>query len=165
MKTANYITRIVRGSALALAAVTVFLTTLSASAQYKPTGDDGITASPKVRAQLDERRARVTPASPTTPTMACGKCKDGWVAVGDTASKGSGARTLIGQTTRLIAKHLCDGCGAEWNVAGTGKGKQAIASHKCTACGAENLACCSGTGSGTMATKGMDQKIQIAPVK
>jgi hypothetical protein len=85
--------------------------------------------------------------------------------VSDTASKGSGARTLMGQTTKVIAKHLCEGCGTDWTVAGTGKGKQAIASHKCTACGAENLACCSGTGSSTTATKGMDQKIQIAPLK
>jgi hypothetical protein len=167
MKTMIKIARGVECSGLTLAAifVAILMTAALANAQYRATGDDGITASPKLRAQLNERRTSATPASTTLVTMACAKCKDGWVAVGDTASKGSGARTLIGQTTRLIAKHLCDGCGAEWNVAGTGKGKQAVASHKCTACGAENLACCSGMASGTMATKGMDQKIQVAPLK
>jgi len=39
----------------------------NASAQYKPTGDDGITASPKLRQMLDERAvaARVAPANTT----------------------------------------------------------------------------------------------------
>ncbi len=34
----------------------------NASAQYKPTGDDGITASPKVRQMLNERAAAARPA-------------------------------------------------------------------------------------------------------
>jgi hypothetical protein len=34
----------------------------NASAQYKPTGDDGITASPKVRQMLNERAAAAHPA-------------------------------------------------------------------------------------------------------
>jgi hypothetical protein len=39
----------------------------TASAQYTPTGDDGITASPKVRQMLDERAAssRIAPANTT----------------------------------------------------------------------------------------------------
>ena len=167
MKTTNASIRMFRSSRFTLAAILIATVTAAASAtaQYKPTGDDGITASPKLRQQLNERRAGLTTAVAAAPTMACPKCKDGWVAVSDTASKGSGARTLMGQTTRHIAKHLCDGCSADWQVAGTGKAKQAVASHKCTGCGAENLACCSGSGSTTMATKGMDQKIQIAPLK
>ena len=35
-------------------------TVATAHAQYRPTGDDGIAASPRVRQQLDERRARST---------------------------------------------------------------------------------------------------------
>jgi hypothetical protein len=167
MKTVNDITKIARGSALAFASflVVAFMATGSANAQYKPTGDDGITASPRLRAQLNERKASATLATTSTAAMACAKCQDGWVAVRDTNGKGLGARTLIGQTTKLVVKHLCDGCGTDWNVAGNGKAKQAVASHNCTGCGAENLACCSGKGSGAVATKGMDQKIQIAPLK
>ena len=37
----------------------------NASAQYKPTGDDGITASPKVRQMLNERAAATRVASAT----------------------------------------------------------------------------------------------------
>ncbi len=40
----------------------------NASAQYKPTGDDGITASPKVRQMLNEREAATFVAS-TTPSV------------------------------------------------------------------------------------------------
>jgi hypothetical protein len=156
------VTRIVRGSGLALALITAFMMTGTASGQNRPTGD-GITASPRLRAQLDERRASATPVLMTTATMACAKCTDGWVTVSDSTVKG--VQVLLGQTTRRVAKHLCDGCGAEWNMAGTGKAKQVVASHKCTGCGAENPACCSGKGSGAVATKGMDQKIQIAPLK
>ncbi len=168
MNTVNEISRMVRGSGLGLASILLaaFMTTWSASAQYKPTGDDGITASPKVRAQLDGRRVSATSVSTaSTPAMACPKCTDGWVAVSDASQKGLGARTLMGQTTRLVAKHLCNGCGTDWNVAGAGKAKQAVASHKCTGCGAENLACCSGKSFGALATKGMDQQIQVAPLK
>lgn len=40
----------------------------NASAQYKPTGDDGITASPKVRQMLNERAA-ATRVAATTPSV------------------------------------------------------------------------------------------------
>ena len=40
----------------------------SASAQYKPTGDDGITASPKVRQMLNESAA-ATRVAPVTSTV------------------------------------------------------------------------------------------------
>jgi hypothetical protein len=40
----------------------------TASAQYKPTGDDGITASPKVRQMLNERAA-ATRVAPVTPSV------------------------------------------------------------------------------------------------
>ena len=43
---------------------TVSLAT-TASAQYKPTGDDGVTASPKVRQMLNERAAARRVAPPT----------------------------------------------------------------------------------------------------
>jgi hypothetical protein len=160
MKTTSHIT------ALATALITVMVgTATSANAQYKATGDDGITASPKVRAQLDERNARSVTAKPALQTMSCPKCKDAWVATADTNPKGLGARTLMGSPTKLVAQHLCPGCGADMSVAGTGKAKHMVTSHKCSSCGAEELACCSPKGSGAVATKGMGPKFKVAPVK
>src|SRR5579863_6448675 len=40
-----------------------------ANAQYRPVGDDGVTASPKVRAMLHER-ARLTTSAPVIETTA-----------------------------------------------------------------------------------------------
>ncbi len=148
-----------------LASVALSLIAGTAQAQYKPTGDDGITASPKVRAQLNERRAQTIPVSVAAPSMACPKCKDAWVAQADTNSKGLGARTLMGQTTKLVAHHQCGGCSTDWAVVGTGKAKQSTGNHKCSSCGAENLACCSVKGAGDVATKGMEKKIEVAPLK
>jgi hypothetical protein len=149
----------------ALAGLALALVASSAQAQYKPTGDDGITASPKVRQQLDERRARTTPVAAVVPSMACPKCKDTWVVQADKNSKGLGARTLMGKTTKLVAQHLCGGCGVDWAIAGTGKAKHAVAAHKCSGCGSENLACCSTKAAGEVATKGMGQRFEVAPLK
>ena len=162
----NEITRMFRGSRLALAAILIASVgaAASANAQSKVTGD-GIAASPKVRQQINEREARLRPAVVLLPTMACPKCKDAWVAQADTDPKGLGAKTLIGQATKLVPTHLCAGCGTDWSVTGTGKGSRTVASHKCSSCGAENLACCSGKGSGVVATKGMETKPEIAPLK
>ena len=167
MKTTKHITRFIRSSGLALATVLIAgLTSVStANAQYKPTGEDGITASPKLRQQLDERRARSAPDVAPAPTMACPKCKESWVEQANTDPKGSGVRALTGKTTKLVAKHLCNGCGVDWSNAGIGKGKHAVVSHKCSGCGAEDLACCSPKGSATVATRGMGQPVQIAPLK
>ncbi|HEY5910683.1 MAG TPA: hypothetical protein VJA21_08780 [Verrucomicrobiae bacterium] len=41
-----------------------------ANAQYKPTSDDGITASPRVRQQLDERMATARQTAPATVVAA-----------------------------------------------------------------------------------------------
>jgi hypothetical protein len=165
MKTMNEITRMFRGSRLALAAILIASVgaAASANAQYKFTGD-GIAASPKLRQQINERIARSTPAVAPVPTMACAKCKDTWMAQKDN-SKGLGARTLMGQTTKLVPTHLCAGCGTDWSVAGTGKGSHAVATHKCSSCGSENFACCSGKSTGNLATKGMGTSVEVAPLK
>ena len=63
----------------ALAGIAMFAFTSSVLAQYKPTGDDGITASPKARALLDERKARLNTAVAAVASMPCPKCKDVWV--------------------------------------------------------------------------------------
>ena len=69
-----------------------------AQAQYRPTGDDGITASPKVRAQLVERRATVNTTPAVAASMLCPKCKDAWVNQVDPTPKG--AKVLLSQARR-----------------------------------------------------------------
>jgi hypothetical protein len=71
----------------------------------------------------------------------------------------------MGQTTKSVVQHLCGGCGTEWTTAGNGKAKFAVATHKCSSCGAENLACCAPKGVNDVATKGMGEKFQVAPIK
>ena len=168
MKTSNHITRIIRSCCFSCASLLIaglVMSATSANAQYKPTGDDGITASPRLRAQLNERAARPANLVAAEPAMACAKCKDAWVTQADNSPKGLGARTLMGAPGKLVASHLCLGCGADMAVTGTGKAKQTVASHKCSSCGAADLACCSTKGSGAVATKGMEQNFKIAPVK
>lgn len=59
---------------LVAAAAAMFSLATSASAQssvgYRPTGDDGITASPKVRQMLNERKA--VPSTPSTTVASVG---------------------------------------------------------------------------------------------
>ena len=101
--------------------------------------------------------------------MSCAKCVETLVKVADLDSRGLGARTLMtrgsGPPTKLVAKHLCDGCGVEWRVEGIGKAKHDVATHKCTSCGAESMACCSIKKGSETATKGMEKKFEIAPLK
>src|SRR5262249_5157715 len=52
---------------LGIAAVSVF--TLTANAQYHPTGEDGITASPKLRQMLKERKKVVSSPSATVASV------------------------------------------------------------------------------------------------
>lgn len=159
MKTTNIIA--------ALAGLALFSFAGSVQAQYKPTGDDGITASPRLRQQLDDWHRNHSPA-PTPaeiPQMACPKCKDKVTSRIDYSARGANKPTI------RVVTHLCDGCGTDWKIVGVGKAKQSVATHKCTSCGAENLACCNTTKSSTVATKGMGKKnlkdlnFEVAPVK
>jgi hypothetical protein len=54
---------------LAALAAAVLIPALDTRAQYKPTGDDGVTASPKVRKTLDERRLMAQAASMPVVTV------------------------------------------------------------------------------------------------
>ena len=142
-----------------VAAIALLLFAATAMGQYKPTGDDGITASPKVRQMLNERK----PASPgvavrsDSGTMPCAKCKDEYVKRIDWAARGATKPAI------LVVKHLCDSCETTFSVEGVGKAKHDVATHKCSTYGAENLACCS-TGS-SVATKGMERRFDLAPIK
>jgi len=110
----------------------------------------------------------VTPKSEPSDykPMSCGKCKNEVVQVRDTDSKG-GARALLtgAPLTKSVSRHGCEGCGTDWNVVGHGKAKVAVASHKCTSCGEASLACCNTSKAGAVATKGMEKRFEVAPLK
>jgi len=148
----------------ALASIAMLTFTSPVLAQHKPIGDDGIAASPKVRAQLDERKARSATVTPAVATMACPKCKDALVSVPVTNVKAGQFLAANGVPTQTISRHLCPGCDTTISVAGSGKAKYTVANHTCTGCGAEVASCCNLKSSET-ATKGMDKKIEIAPIK
>lgn len=65
MKNLNKITMVA-----ALAAM--FGLSNQASAQYRPTGDDGIAASPKLRQQLDERKRVASASAPSAEVASVG---------------------------------------------------------------------------------------------
>jgi hypothetical protein len=128
-----------------------------ANAQFKSANDNGIYASPKLRQQLDEQTVWRNTA-PAAASMACPKCKD--------ESYGQIDRTARGANKPLVfvAHHLCGSCETTFAVEGTGKASHDVATHKCNSCGAASLACCSTTKGGE-ATKGMEKKFEVAPLK
>lgn len=139
MRTFTKITRTFGTTAFALALVAQTFIAGSAYGQYSPTGKDGVTASPRVRQQLDEK---ASPAPVASAAMACAQCKDISVAQRITEPKGVGARALTRNNTKLVHKHLCDGCETAWRVVGTGKAKQMIPAHSCSEATGKNVACC-----------------------
>jgi hypothetical protein len=157
----NRINRLARLTGITIAIVLLTGITGSVQAQYKATGDDGITASPKGRQFLDGYKRNHTPAvAPAeVPQMACPKCKDKVAKKIDWTARGANKPTV------LVTTHLCDGCGTDWNVTGHGKAKVSVATHKCTSCGTESLACCNTSKTSTVATKGMEKKFEVAPLK
>ena len=146
----------------ALAGIALSLFAGSAQAQYKPTVDDGITASPKQRQFLDEykRNHSPVPAVAEIPAMPCAKCKDKVTERVDYSARGAN-KPLI-----RVSTHLCDGCGTDWKIVGHGKAKQSVATHTCSSCGAESAACCNTSKGSSVATKGMEKKnVEVAPLK
>ena len=153
----------------AVAGVALFSFAGPVQAQYKATGDDGITASPRVRERLNEyARNHTPPAAPADlERMACAKCTDTFVSRLDLDPRGIGARTQLakGTPTKFVAKHLCDACATKWEVTGHGRAKESVAIHTCTGCGAESLVCCNTKKGSEVVTKGMKKKFEIAPLK
>ena len=152
----------------ALAGIAMFAFTSPVLAQYKPTGDDGITASPRLRQQLDDYRKNHSTNAPVTvevAKMACPKCTDKVTTRVDYSARGANKPVI------RVATHQCEGCGTEWTITGHGKAKQSVATHKCSSCGAEILACCNMAKGSDVATKGMEKKnlkdlnFEVAPVK
>ncbi len=147
----------------AVAGIALFAFTSPALAQYKATGDDGITASPKHRERLNEYKSNrtPTPAPAESPQMACAMCKDKVTSRIDYSARGANKPTI------RVVTHLCESCGTDWAVVGHGKAKQSVASHKCTSCGEASLACCNTSKSSNVSTKGMEKSknFEVAPLK
>lgn len=147
----------------ALAGLALSLFAGTAQAQYKATGDDGITASPKARQFLDEykRDHSPAPAPAKIAQMPCPKCKDKVTQIVDYTARGAN------KPIKTISTHLCNGCGTDWKIYGVGRTKHFVATHKCTGCGSENLACCNTTKNSSVATKGMEKakNVEVAPLQ
>lgn len=110
-----------------------------ANAQLKPAADDGITASPKVRQALNERRASVNPVAAPVSAMTCPKCAE--VLTTQSKRQAKGAEVLVGVKSTEV-KHTCAGCETQWTVVGEGKAKHSVATHKCSADVPNNKNCC-----------------------
>ena len=126
--------------ALAAVALAALAFASTASAQYKPVGDDGIAASPKVRQMLNERKAAATPAVAVVPAMACPKCAD--VLTTEVNRQAKGGQVLAGTATQKVAKHTCTACETRLTVVAEGKAKHTVATHKCGADVASPATCC-----------------------
>jgi hypothetical protein len=112
----------------------------AATAQYRPAGDDGIAASPKVRQALNERKASAAPVVATAPVMACPMCAD--VKTTEVNRQAKAGENLTGAATKVVFKHTCPGCDAKLTTVGEGKARHTIATHICTAAALNNMACC-----------------------
>jgi hypothetical protein len=122
-----------------IATVVAALTFTSAAyAQYKPVGDDGIAASPKVRQMLNERPASVTTTA-AAPAMACPKCADVRIAKVSPQAKGA---EIMTSTKQVTYSHACTSCETKLAVAGVGKAKHQVATHSCSMNVASNPNCC-----------------------
>ena len=112
----------------------------AANAQYKPVGDDGIAASPKLRQQLNERKANTTHTVAVAPAMACPMCKDVQTTEANPLAKGG--QVLAGTNTKTVIKHTCSACTTTFAVAGQGKARHTVATHKCGADVPNPATCC-----------------------
>jgi len=131
-----------RSPKIALAAVVLAALAFAstASAQYKPVGDDGIAASPKLRQVLIERKAAATPVVATVPAMACPKCAD--VLTSEVTRQAKGGQVLAGMASQNVAKHTCLACETKLTFVGEGKAKHQVATHKCSADVPNRATCC-----------------------
>jgi len=111
----------------------------AAYAQLKATGNDGITASPKLRERLAAEAG--IPAQPVAlAAHRCALCQDEYTTRVDQTAKG------VIKPAVLFVKHLCPGCETTTSVQGQGKAAQNVVMHQCSAdsvpcCTAENGCC------------------------
>lgn len=108
---------------------------LFAAAAYAQKGNDGITASPKLRETLNATTAiAAQPAAPTDHR--CAMCKDEYTTRTDQTAKGALKPTV------LVLKHLCPGCETTASVQGQGKAAYNVVTHKCISNPAQTVSCC-----------------------
>jgi uncharacterized protein YbaR (Trm112 family) len=138
----------------ALVAVALFSFASPAQAQFKPVGDDGIAASPKVRSMM--MKPITSPADVAglkdgdMVAMACPKCKTVMVTYVKT-DKGHI------KTATTVPADMCPGCEQKFTVVGEGKEKHNVVTHVCKKCGSTDAFCCVMKKDGEP-TKGMEQK-------
>jgi uncharacterized protein YbaR (Trm112 family) len=139
---------------VALAGIALFSFASQAQAQFKPVGDDGIAASPKVRSMM--MKPISSPADVAglkdgdMVAMACPKCKTIMVTHVNT-EKGHI------KTATTVPEDVCPGCEQKFTVVGEGKGKHNVVTHVCKKCGSTDAFCCVMKKDGE-STKGMEQK-------
>ena len=138
----------------ALAGIALLSFASPAQAQYKPVGDDGIAASPKVRSMM--MKPISSPADVAglkagdMVAMACPKCKTIMVTHVNT-EKGHI------KTATTVPEDVCPGCEQKFTVVGEGKDKHNVVTHVCKKCGSTDAFCCVMKKDGE-STKGMEQK-------
>jgi len=104
-------------------------------------------------------KTRAVPSESSYVPMSCPKCKDEYSTRVDWSARGAHKPSV------LVTKHLCDGCDTTITTVGRGKQAKEVVVHKCTSCGADSLACCSTNKGSETATKGMEKKFEIVPLK
>jgi len=138
----------------ALAGIALLSFASPAQAQYKPVGDDGIAASPKVRSMLMKPISSPTDVAGLKAgdmvAMACPKCKTIMVTHINT-EKGHI------KTATTVPEDVCPGCEQKFTVVGEGKGKHNVVTHVCKKCGSTDAFCCVMKKDGE-STKGTEQK-------
>src|ERR1019366_5767693 len=122
----------------ALASIALLSFATPAHAQYKPVGDDGIAASPKVRSMMMKPITSPEDVAGLKDgdmvAMACPKCKTIMVAHINT-EKGHI------KTATTVPADMCPGCEQKFTFVGEGKGKQNVVTHMCKKCGSTDAFC------------------------
>ena len=138
----------------ALAGIALLSFASPAQAQYKPVGDDGIAASPKVRSMMMKPISSLTDVAGLKDgdmvAMACPKCKTIMVTHINT-EKGHI------KTATTVPEDVCPGCEQKFTVVGEGKDKHNVVTHVCKKCGSTDAFCCVMKKDGE-STKGTEQK-------
>jgi hypothetical protein len=97
----------------------------SVQAQYKATGNDGVTASPKTRQLLDELNNNHAAAPAAIAQMGCPMCKDQVTLRTDYTARGANKPTIA------VATHACKMCDTQLKTVGVGKAAKTVAVHDC----------------------------------
>jgi len=116
-----------------LAGLAVAVALFTAAATEANAQEKGATKLPQLNSSKATPVAIVSDYKP----MACANCKDRFISVPDTDTRGAGARALVttDAPTRIIVKHLCGSCANKWVVKGHGKAKTSVPVHNCGSCG------------------------------